>query len=386
MRFQYVCSECGARYEITPDRMLCSLCQTKQKEDEPLRGVLEVELEGNATPNFDIHDLLPVEKKFFPDLPVGNTPLWRPQRLREKFGFDNLYFKNDAVNPTGSLKDRASFLVAAFALKFGIRDIVLASTGNAGSSMAGIGAAAGLNVLLFLPEEAPAAKLVQALQYGADVRRVKGNYDRAYDLSLRYVAERGGLSRNTAYNPLTLEGKKTVALEIYRQLNGTPDYLFVPAGDGVIAGGVFKGFQDLLKLGLIERMPVIVVVQAEGSSAIARAAETGHFRQPIASNTVADSISVDIPRNGRYILKRIKEFGGICTVVSDRAIVESQLELSRLAGVFVEPAAAAAYAGFRQRKSSIPADATVVILLTGHGLKDITSASKSIEIPEKLYE
>ena len=252
--------------------------------------------------------------------------------------------------------------------------------------MAGIGAAAGLNVLLFLPQDAPPAKLVQALQYGADVRLVKGNYDAAYDLSMRYVAERGGLSRNTAYNPLTIEGKKTVALELFRQLQGAPECVFVPAGDGVIAGGVFKGFKDLLKLGLIANMPAIFLVQAEGSSAITRAVAEGGFQKPVASRTVADSIAVDVPRNGYYTLKQIRESKGVCTVVSDRAILQAQLELSQYAGIFVEPAAAAAYAGFCQEKNRLAKSDNIVILLTGHGLKDIASASKSVMKPERLYE
>ena len=386
MKFQYICSECDAHYDITPEILVCPPCHARQDPEEPLRGILEVELIGEANPNFDIFDLLPVEKKFFPDIPVGNTPLWWSKRLNAKVGLDNLYIKNDGANPTGSLKDRASFLVAAFALKFGIKNIVLASTGNAGSSMAGIGAAAGLNVLLFLPKDTPPAKLVQALQYGAEVRCVNGNYDAAYDLSMKYVAERGGLSRNTAYNPLTIEGKKTVALEVVRQLKRAPDYMFVPAGDGVIAGGVYKGFKDLRTLGIITKMPTIFVVQAEGSCAIARAVEVGGFRQPKVSQTVADSISVDIPRNGYHTLKQIRESNSACTVVSDRSILDAQLDLSRSAGVFVEPAAAAAFAGFCKEKEHLPADATIVILLTGHGLKDITSASKRIAIPEKLHE
>ncbi len=386
MRFQYICSDCGKHYEISPEMMVCPICCANQDLRKPLRGILEVALEGEVTTNFDIFDLLPVERKYFPDLLVGNTPLFKPERLNKSIGFDNLYIKNDSLNPTGSLKDRASYLVAAFTKKHGIKDIVLASTGNAGSSMAGIGASADLNVFLFLPKDAPSAKLVQAIQYGADVRRVNGNYDMAYGLSMKYVAEHGGLSRNTAYNPMTIEGKKTIALEMFKQMGTAPDYVFVPVGDGVIVSGVFKGFKDLYKLGLIKKMPIIVSVQAEGSSAIAQAVEAGDFGQPVESDTVADSISVDVPRGGYYALRQIKEFDGICSVVSDDAILKAQMALSRSGGVFAEPAAAASYAGFLKEKDKLPKDAKIVVLITGHGLKDIASASKEIEIPEKLYE
>ena len=134
--------------------------------------------------------------------------------------------------------------------------------------MAGVGAAAGQKVTLFLPKAAPKAKLIQALQYGARVFRVDGSYDDAYDLSLAYTARFGGLSRNTAYNPMTIEGKKTVSLEVFRQLGKVPDYVFVSVGDGCILSGVYKGFRDLCRLGLADRMPVVYAVQAEGSGGI----------------------------------------------------------------------------------------------------------------------
>jgi threonine synthase len=218
MQFNYRCSDCGQPYTIDPKLTVCPICREQQAPDQPLRGVLDVELSGNAAGKFDVFDLLPVPRHYFPPIPVGNTPLWRPENLRRSLGFKNLYIKDDGLNPTCSLKDRASFLVSAFAARHGIKEIVLASTGNAGSSMAGMGAAAGQKVTLFLPATAPEAKLIQALQYGATVHRVNGPYDHAYDLSLEYSNRFGGMNRSTGYNPMTLEGKKTVSLEIFQQL------------------------------------------------------------------------------------------------------------------------------------------------------------------------
>jgi len=384
MRYWYRCSECGKEFEMTPELMLCPDCSAQQQPDEPLRGVLEVDFEGVLPEDFEPIDFLPVEKAYFPAIPVGNTPLWEPERLRNTLNFPNLYLKDDAANPTGSLKDRASYLVAAFARKHQIQDIVLASTGNAGSSMAGVGAAAGLNVTLFLPKTAPPAKMVQALQYGANLIRVDGNYDLAYDLSMEYSKEHGGLSRNTAHSPLTIEGKKTVALEIYQQLGKRcPDYVFVSVGDGVILGGLYKGFRDLVNVGLLDKVPVVYAVQAEGSSAIYRALHNdGRFGPPIGSTTIADSISVDVPRNGYYACKQIREHNGQCITVSDDAIIQAQKQLSTAAGLFAEPAAATSFAGFLQVKADLPPDATIVLLLTGNGLKDIASAMKGVKIPE----
>ena len=378
MEYYYVCSECGRRYEISRNVMVCAQCSQKQEDDEPLRGVLEVGIEGKFNKNFNIFDLLPVEREYFPPIPVGNTPLWTPLNLREATGFSGLYIKDDSLNPTGSLKDRASFLVAAFAVREKIKDVVVASTGNAASSMAGVGAAAALNIKIFIPASAPQAKKVQALQYGADVVLVDGNYDKAYELSMEYTREHGVLSRNTAYNPLTIEGKKTAALEIFKQLEGAPDYMFIPTGDGVILGGVYKGFKDLLNAGLIDKMPIIYAVQAEGSSAISMAFKEGGFNKSYRSRTIADSIAVDIPRNGYYALKHLKAYGGRCVVVEDSEIIGAQKELASTTGLFAEPAASASFAGFIKVKDDIPSTSRVVLLITGSGLKDINTAMKGV--------
>lgn len=400
MRWFYTCPVCGAQYDIKVGRYLCDPCSARQMPDQPLAGILECAWEGSFDGGPD--DIpLPVPAEFFPLIPVGNTPLWAPERLRRDTGFARLFLKDDTCEPTGSFKDRASYLVAAFAKQQGIHEIALASTGNAASSMAGIGAAAGLKITVFLPKRAPAAKRVQVLQYGADLREVDGTYDVAFDQSLAYSAETGVLSRNTAYNPLTIEGKKTVAFEIVRDLAkadaaqrpgttaGTvksgkpanfvcPDHVFVPVGDGVIIAGVYKGFEDLLRLGRIDRIPTIWACQAEGSSAIARALKQGSFGKPVASDTSADSISVDVPRNGAYSLAKLKKYSGRAVVVSDAQIMEAQRELASRSGCFAEPSSSAAWAGFRKASSEIPNDATVVVMITGSGLKDIAGAMKGL--------
>jgi len=387
LNFNYKCSQCSASYEIVPELMLCPECSSTHKSGQPLNGVLEVELSGTLESN-DPLEFLPVEGQYFPAIPVGNTPLWQPENLQKKYGFPELYLKDDGVNPTGSLKDRASFLVAAFARKHGIREVVVASTGNAGSSMAGVGAAAGLKVKLFLPKTAPQAKMIQALQYGADLVLADKNYDQAFSLSLEYSKRRGGMNRNTAYNPMTIEGKKTVSIEIYKQLKKAPDHVFVSVGDGVIMSGVYKGFRDLLQLGRIDKIPVVHAVQASGSDAICRAMESGDFdgqaeSRVRAAKTVADSISVDTPSNGHLALKNLKAFGGHCFRVTDEEILSAQKELSSTCGLFSEPAAATAYAGFLKQKAALDSNETCVVLLTGNGLKDINSATAKIVVPEK---
>jgi threonine synthase len=224
--------------------------------------------------------------------------------------------------------------------------------------------------------------MIQALQYGAHVISVDGNYDMAFDLSLEYSKKYKLLSRNTAYNPLTIEGKKSVAIELFRQFGDAPDYVFVPVGDGVILSGVYKGFKDLLQFGLIEKMPTVVAVQAEGSAAIHNALRDGHFTE-CSSNTVADSIAVDIPRCGYYALKNLQKFKGQSVLVSDDEILIAQKELSEKAGLFAEPAAAASYAGYKKTQKGIDPNAKIALLITGFGLKDIDAATKKITFPKK---
>jgi len=401
-RWYYECSDCKARYPLEPGLYLCPACAERlgrkgqvAAAERPLQGVLECVWEGDF--DGDADDIpLPVPARFFPRLPVGNTPLWEPERLQEDTGFPYVYLKDDSCEPSGSFKDRASWLVAAFARQHGIKEIALASTGNAASSMACIGAAAGLDITVFLPKAAPQAKRVQVLQYGAKLKEVDGTYDDALEESLAYSAATGVLSRNTAYNPLTIEGKKTVSFEMVSDLAWAlytgedaslpdpayvaPDHVFVPVGDGVIIGGVYKGFEDLIKLKRISKMPTIWACQAEGSSAIARALEAGSVGPAVPSNTVADSISVDVPSNGNYTLAKLLKHKGRAVVVSDREILLAQRQLASRAGFFAEPSSSAAWAGFIKVKELLQKSEKIVVMLTGSGLKDVAGALKGLDL------
>jgi threonine synthase len=384
MQWHYRCATCSATYEILPGRYLCDHCARRQQADRPLEGILEVEWDGDA-PASGIP--LPIEPAWFPSIPVGNTPLWAPDRLRRDFAAPRLWLKDDTCNPSGSFKDRASYLVAAFARKHSVKEVVLASTGNAASSMAAVGAAAGLAIKVFLPAAAPVAKRIQVLQYGAELVSVDGTYDQAFDLSLEYSNRTGSLSRNTAYNPLTIEGKKTVAFEIVEDLAragaGVPSHVFVPTGDGVILAGVYRGLENLLKLGRIQQIPIVWACQAEGSSAIARAfaspfSASDAFGPPQSSKTVADSIAVDVPRNGLHALSKLKRYGGQAVTISDTEILAAQRSLSAGSGLFAEPSSSAAFAGWLKVRDRLAAEENCVVLITGSGLKDIKSAAQGL--------
>jgi threonine synthase len=305
-----------------------------------------------------------------------------------ELGLDGLWVKNDGLNPSGSLKDRASFLVVAEARRLGIDLIVAASTGNAASALAAVCASAGLQALIFVPQAAPKAKLLQMLLCGATVIPVKGTYDDAFRLSLEYTDQRGGLNRNTAYHPLTLEGKKTVGLEIWAQLGyQVPDAICVSVGDGVILGGVHKAFVDLKRAGLINRLPQLIGVQAETSDAIHRYVQTGVYSDAVHPTTRADSISVTCPSNAHGARRAILESAGRTITVSDEEIFTAQSRLTSRTGIFTEPAGAAALAGLVKLQAgpdALPRDAKVVVLATGHGLKDIDAPLGRVRIPDAV--
>lgn len=368
--------------------MLCPHCREEDIEGRPLKGILKVQLPEkfkNSKKNFDefdIYDYLPVEKEFFPQLPVGNTPIIKSFNIEKELDFSNCFLKFDGTNPTGSYKDRASFLVSAFAKKYELNEIVLASTGNAASSMSGIAAAAGQKTFIFMPSTAPKAKLVQCLQYGATLVPITGNYDKAFDLSLKFSKHTGMLNRNTAYNPMTIEGKKTASFELAAQLKRNIDYVFIPVGDGVCLSGIIKGFNDLKYIGLIEKIPKIIAVQSEGSRFIYDAFHFNKFDLNYKASTIADSISVDAARNGYCAVNDLKEVNGDVILVSDEEILQAQKYLSSSSGIFCEPSSAASFAGFVKAKNSISKNDVVVCMLTGHGLKDIESATKMIDFPE----
>lgn len=380
---------------------LCPACSKKNMANELPKGVLKIlynhdqireDISKKKNPweylkNNGFIDLSPINSiKSLPNLRIGNTPLYKIDKLNNSAIPFNLFLKDDSQNPTYSFKDRASSIVSAYAKENGIDKIVAASTGNAGSSLAGICAAQGQKAIILVPESAPLAKLTQILMYGATLVPVKGTYDDAFDLSIKATEEFGWYNRNTAYNPLTIEGKKTVSFELFEQLNfKTPDRIFVPVGDGVIISGVYKGFEDLLKLNIIKKMPIIVAVQSKGSDNLIRNLNNNDF-QIKTSNTIADSISVDIPRNFYMAQQFIQTYNGEYLTVSDKEILEASSYLSKSTGLFAEPAAATAFAGLLSYKKNnkIPDHSDNVVLLTGSGLKDLQAVSKMLKIPEAI--
>jgi len=396
--FHFRCIECDSEYPEDPKRLVCDSCSGQQEPGGPTRGVLQVEMEeipaawppsAPSSAEF-LGAFLPIPSpELLPPLVVGGTPLLESPRLRSALGLPRLSVKDDTRNPSGSTKDRASLLVVAKAREYGFDTVATASTGNAAAALAAVGAAAGIRSVVFVPESAPEAKLIQLLCYGAEVLPVEGSYDDAFELCLAACDAFGWYNRNTALNPFTIEGKKTAALEIAAAMApDVPDAVLVPTGDGAILAGVWKGFSDLVRAGLIEREPRLIAVQPEGSAAIARAfSEGAETVTPVPeAASVADSLTVQAPRNAILCLKRIRESGGGAVAVSDEAILEAIPYLARHTGVFAEPAGAAALAGLHVALAEglVGREERVVLLVTGTGLKDVPAASRTVERPTPI--
>jgi len=380
---KYRCIECGKEFGPNELHYLCDECGRDYLPGMPLKGVLEAifnyaEIGKRWKERPDPLLFSAVNPEFYPPLPVGNTPFFRTEILgleSERMASSSypIGIKFDGLNPSGSYKDRATQLVVADALQKGITEIVTASTGNAACSLACLGASARLKIVIFAPESAPPAKLIQIQVHNAELHKVQGSYDDAFKAALEYTKTHNCMCRNTGYHPLTIDGKKSAGLEIYIQ-NGfkVPDWIIIPVGDGVILTGIYKAFVDLQRAGIIQKLPQLLCVQAESSDAITSYWETGRYKDAENPITIADSIKVKTPALAHWSVKALKETRGKCIRVSDFEIQEAQLKLAAETGVFAEPSSAATLAGLQKAlaKKWINSNEDIVLLITGHGLKD----------------
>jgi threonine synthase len=391
----YRCSICKTEYPFTQAIYICP------KDGGNLDVVLDL---ATIKRKYEISDITSRNEeslwRYLPLLPVtdpggeetplrmaGWTPLYSPKPLAEALGLRDLWIKDEGRNPTASFKDRASAIVIARAKEIEAEVVVTASTGNAGAALAGMAAAVGHKAVIFAPKTAPPAKVAQLLVYGAQVILVNGNYDSAFDLTIKASEEFGWYCRNTGFNPFTAEGKKTAAFEIWEQiiLKANPEYsplsIFVSVGDGNIISGIHKGLKDLLALGWIDQMPRIFGIQSKGSAAIANAFNNNSEEiVPVSADTIADSISVDLPRDGLRAVRAATQTNGAYITVSDQSILKAIASLGRV-GIFAEPAGATSYAGLEKavELGMIEANDPVVVINTGSGLKDIKAAMKAVK-------
>jgi threonine synthase len=387
----YQCSICGKEYKPGEVTYTCP-------EDD---GILDVILDYQELKKKSTAELINKNEsslwRYFPLLPVsdligegttirsaGWTPTYSPPQLKKELGVNQLWIKDESSNPTASFKDRASAILVARAKEIGAEVIVTASTGNAGAALAGMAAAVGQDSVIFAPKTAPPAKIAQLLIYGARVILVDDNYDAAYKLSLEATEEYGWYNRNTGYNPFTAEGKKTAAYEIWEQVLlsnqlDRPLCVFVSVGDGNIISGIHKGFRDLHSIGQINQMPRIFGCQSTGSAAIYNAYKSGKEEiVAVSADTLADSISVNLPSDGLRALRAATQTDGAYVAVEDQGILTAISDLGKV-GIFSEPAGATSLAGLKKalQDGLVGQNDPILILNTGSGLKDVKAAMQA---------
>jgi len=399
----YRCFACSTTQAVEYEAFLCPVCGGNldiSYDYDEVAARIDQGFSNGSNDLFRYAALLPLKQpRFSFPLRVGGTPLYLVQPIEEMNGMSGLYLKDETLNPSASLKDRASAVTIGRALDVGAGIVSVASTGNAGSSLACLAAANGLGAVVFVPASAPVAKLTQMLAFGANVLAVRGNYDDAYDLCLTASIEFGWFNRSTGYNAFTREGKKTCAYEIWQDLNGrVPDRVLVSTGDGNTLSAIWKGWLDLKAVGLIASLPKIDCVQSEASAAICetvRQLRSGEgvkvdwsklVIKQVCASTIADSISVNRPRDGLAAVKAVIQSGGEAVTVADQEILAAIPEMARATGVFAEPAAAAPWAGLKQmiQQRRVDPEELVVCIVSGSGLKDINNARTVAGEPQMI--
>lgn len=385
----YTCTICGKEFAKDFNNYTCDVCGEK--------GILEInydytkmkrEITKEYFKNCKINNILrytplmSIKESHSNILQVGNTPLYESVNLKEALGIKNLFIKDEGLNPTASLKDRASLVACLKAIEANQDTICCSSTGNAASSLAGNAAKLGLKSLIFVPERAPIGKLTQLVLYGSTVIKVQGDYKDTFNASKKAIDTYNLYNRNASINPHLVEGKKTVIYEIIEQMNYQElDYVIVSVGDGCTIGGVYKGLYDFKQLGLIQKIPKIIGVQAEGCAPFYEAFIHNTVLQETEENTIADSIAVGIPRNPVKGMNAVKKSNGFYMTVTDQEIINAIQILSEKEGIFSEPAAAASVAGLIKLVSEdkIEKNSTVAVIITGNGLKDTNSVAEVVK-------
>lgn len=390
-RLSYKCTVCGTQYGIYDLTYTCPKCGEVGTVDVvyPADGITR--RDDPPMNMWQQRDLLPIQGEPLHGLRhIGGTPLIAPDALEsvaENVGVAALSIKNDALNLTGSFKDRASAMVVAHAVQnLGLNRIATASTGNAAAALAGCCAAVdGVEAVIFMPANAPEAKIAQVLVFGARVILVDGNYDAAFDLCSAACQEFGWYNRSTGINPMTSEGKKTASFEIAAQMEWqVPDVVMVPVGDGSIIGAVYKGFAEMFNYGWTPRIPRMIGVQSAGSDALVYAWE--HDLSPVEmtprpAHTIADSISSELPRDRAKALRAVHQSGGAFLRIDDESILAAIPALAGQTGVFAEPSSAVTYAALEPAREAgyLRPEDHVLLLVTGSGMKDIASAMRAVD-------
>ena len=391
-RYQYIAEDEG------PKALLSALY-----DFESMKKTFPSSLKSPTLGMFRYMPFLPINPNSeLPNVQVGGTPLIPVPEQRSPFKIQ-LWIKDEGREPTSSFKDRASALVCVKAKELGKDVVVTASSGNAAAATSAMACCLGIKAVIFVPAHAPPAKVLQNRLFGAKVFLVEGPYDNAVAAAMKSAEKFGWYNRSTGFNPYTIEGKKTVSFEICEQFGGihsqenliecswgklgqfmAPDAIVVSVGDGNIVSGVHKGLKELFQAGLINKIPRIICVQAEGSNPLYKCwlnNEDPSIIPTVDTTTCADSIACGTPNDPIRAVRAARETGGAYVQVSDEEILNAIPEMARCSGVFAEPASACAWAGIHkaEKEGYLKPNEKVVMISTGNGLKDIFNATRSME-------
>ena len=372
------CRECGSDYPVEP-QYVCDFCfgplEVSYDYDAIARVISRERITKGPLTMWRYHDLLPVDAEMALDMHTGFTPLIRAKNLGGLLGLNNLYIKNDSVNPTFSFKDRVVSVASAKALEFEFDTLACASTGNLAGSVSAHGAKAGVKTMVFFPSDLERGKILGAGIYGATLVAVDGTYDQVNRLCSELADNHRWAFVNINMRPFYSEGSKTLAYEVAEQLGWrAPDACVVPGASGSLFTKIYKGLNELADLGLIDSAAhtKMHIAQAEGCSPIVTAydEDTPHVR-PVTPDTVAKSLAIGNPADGFYSLKTIENSGGSAVSAPEDEIVEGIQILAETEGIFTETAGGVVISGLRKlvQSGKIQPDDLTVAYITGNGLK-----------------
>ena len=381
------CRECGREYAAAPI-FTCEWCfgplEVAYDYDAITASVSREKIAAGPSTLWRYADLLPVASDPAVDLGTGFTPLVRADRLAAELGLGEVWVKNDTRNPTNSFKDRVVSVALSKALEFGFKVFACASTGNLANSVAAHAARAGMRSYVFIPSDLEQGKVATTAIYGGNLVAIKGNYD---DVN-RLCAELAGIYQwafvNVNMRPYYAEGSKTLAFETAEQLGwSVPDHVVVPVASGSLLTKIRKGFEELHKVGLLDREPELRVsgAQAEGCSPVARAWLDGADTiKPVKPDTIAKSLAIGNPADGYFALDAVRQTGGGLAAVTDDEIVDAMKLLARTEGIFAETAGGVTIATLKRLAAEgiVRPDERVVAYVTGHGLKTLDAVEPSV--------
>lgn len=363
------CLQCDKEFDPEEIRFRCTACgeslDVKYDYDRIAKDVSWSQFQKRPFDHFRYREFLPVvRKEHMISMAAGGTPLLQAARIDVSF---ELLFKIESMNPTGSFKDRGTSVELGAALDHGAKKVVVASTGNMGASIAAYTSRGGMECRIYVPGGTYGPKRKQMREHGAEIREVKGGYDDAAERAWSdWEQEDWYLMGDYPYRG---EGEKSVGFEIAEQT--TPDYIVLPVGNGTLFHAVWKSFQELRKVGLIEERPRMMAVQAEGCNTVVRAFQENrdHVEPVDHAETIAGAIACEDPIDGEPALMAIRESNGMGLAVSEDEIREARRELARKEGIYAEEAGAVSFAGIKKAESRFEPGDTVVAGITGHGLK-----------------